>query len=605
MTWLIIYVPFWEAVKIQSIDWLSSKLKADRCIVIFDGLAPPSVSIDGVEYAHNQQPEGLIHSLRTWVPLRASHYCVLRQDVVLQQGEWSALQKKKQSLDALYSDPSAECDSFLLMNRKAYQVFASQDVPICSIGYGLVARFSWKYAALRAEACNVRSSSRQEPDRHLVQISSNLLFSWIRQKSLPVSEEEFPNWYQPITDGVSIIVLVWNNLDYTKRCVQSILKCTAHPFELIVIDNASSEPISEWFHANLAQHEHVRYVRNSINHGFPQGCNIGIQHAQKEHIVLLNNDTIVTPYWLSRLVSGLQNKEVGLVSGMSTNIGLPEQRIEEPGYRNLKGLLSFAASRGRAFQGQYVHTTLVVFLYVLIRGELLKKIGGLDPIFSFGNCEDSDYCFRAKRAGYIAMTLHDTYIDHIGSASFTKQRFSYANLIHQNVHHAIIKNIPSQSRHRYWQDADVAIDSEWGIQREYDADWDAMPLRLVDFLTEEKPLASPFSKEKSVLLFPHPNRRWIEDVRTVLAHNMYAILRVDPPTEPYIRDVEQAIQDFLFDEQDRIHIESSAIPTKFRRSLYSLAQYYIAPKRFDAFLFQREIDICGLQLWESDWGAKD
>ena len=112
---------------------------------------------------------------------------------------------------------------------------------------------------------------------------------------------------------------------------------------------------------------------------------------------------------------------------MSYNIGLADQCIEAPSYQNPKELVWFAQQRCTTHHGHQTQTTLVVFLLVLIRGALKDKVGGLDPIFSFGNCEDSDYCFRAYRAGFKALIMRDVYIDHVGSASFQKQLLPMSN----------------------------------------------------------------------------------------------------------------------------------------------------------------------------------
>ena len=88
------------------------------------------------------------------------------------------------------------------------------------------------------------------------------------------------------------------------------------------------------------------------------------------------------------------------------------------------------------------------------------------------------------------------------------------------------------------------------------------------------------------------------EVRRILAAGMHPILRVDPPTQPYIQEVERQLKGLSSQEQEKILINASSLPTKFRRSLYELADFYVYPRRFDAFLFLRELDICGLQLWD-------
>ena len=126
----------------------------------------------------------------------------------------------------------------------------------------------------------------QQPDAHRAQISSNILRAWLSAKQIDFfAQRTPPSWYTPIKDKVSIVIPVWNNLQLVKQCVQSILTFTLHPFEIILVDNASHEPIAIWAEPMAAKHANITYVRNTINHGFPQGCNIGIAHATGDHIL--------------------------------------------------------------------------------------------------------------------------------------------------------------------------------------------------------------------------------------------------------------------------------------------------------------------------------
>ena len=90
----------------------------------------------------------------------------------------------------------------------------------------------------------------------------------------------------------SIIVLTYNQLEYTKQCLASLQKYTEKDsYELIVIDNASTDGTREW----LQQQKNLKLLLNDENIGFPKGCNQGIALANSQNdILLLNNDTVVT-----------------------------------------------------------------------------------------------------------------------------------------------------------------------------------------------------------------------------------------------------------------------------------------------------------------------
>ena len=113
------------------------------------------------------------------------------------------------------------------------------------------------------------------------------------------------SWERP--DGselASIIVLCCNQLDYTRQCLESVLQHTRPPYELLLIDNASTDATPDYLDELRRRPgpERVEVIRNDKNLGFAAGCNQGLAAALGEYLVLLNNDTIVTQDWLSGLI---------------------------------------------------------------------------------------------------------------------------------------------------------------------------------------------------------------------------------------------------------------------------------------------------------------
>ena len=97
----------------------------------------------------------------------------------------------------------------------------------------------------------------------------------------------------------SIIILTYNNLEYTKKCLESIKKYTEkNSYEIIIVDNNSTDGTREY----LKKEKNLKVILNDSNEGFPKGVNKGIKIANKENdILLLNNDTVVTTNWLKNL----------------------------------------------------------------------------------------------------------------------------------------------------------------------------------------------------------------------------------------------------------------------------------------------------------------
>ena len=106
---------------------------------------------------------------------------------------------------------------------------------------------------------------------------------------------------------------------------------------------------------------------------------------------------------------------------------------------------------------------LIIGFAMLIRKEVWKTIGGLDPIYGFGNCEDSDYCLRTMRIKYCPMLCGDIFIDHIGSASFNKAEFDYVHLIINNQIYSHFKHFERKQALSIIQDSLNSVDKNESI----------------------------------------------------------------------------------------------------------------------------------------------
>ena len=232
----------------------------------------------------------------------------------------------------------------------------------------------------------------------------------------------------------SIIVLCYNSLEETTRpCLESIVKNTpVGDYELIIIDNASSDGTPEYLQEFARLHTNIRIQLNDINKGYAGGNNDGIALANNEYIILLNNDTLVPAGWLDKLLFLFQNHpNIGLI-GPVTNSAGNEQRIEldrlnEKNYEDISGEYI------KRQAGVWFETEKLGFFCVAIRSSVVKKIGVLDEKFGIGMFEDDDYCIRAKKAGFNLAIAEDCFVFHKGSVSFGKLAVeNYRRLFEKN-----------------------------------------------------------------------------------------------------------------------------------------------------------------------------
>lgn len=229
-----------------------------------------------------------------------------------------------------------------------------------------------------------------------------------------------------VFEGVSIIIPTYNQREYVLKCVSSIEKHTPAPFEIIVVDNASKDGTAE---AMLRKGGMVRVAALDKNRGFAGGVNHGLMMARGRHIIVLNNDTLVTPGWLDNMMTCLaSDPKIGVVGPVTNYIG-GDQQIQVP-YREVEEMWSFAATHNRPDADKHRITDRLVGFCWLFSRELLERVGYLDEGYAVGNFEDDDWIIRVKLAGYQLAVAGDAFIHHFGSVSMKalgEQDFAVVN----------------------------------------------------------------------------------------------------------------------------------------------------------------------------------
>lgn len=266
---------------------------------------------------------------------------------------------------------------------------------------------------------NVRSPSRgRRPGRRRAKRSGPVV------RQAPDYEDGYGNGYREgvqaglqsfdtLFDGTSIIIPTFNQKDLLRRCINSIFRNTEPSYEVIVIDNGSTDGTAGYL-ASLGGA--VRYKALDRNRGFAGACNIGLMMAKGRTLMLLNNDTLVTENWLDNLLACLDSDPgIGMV-GPVTNFISGEQQILVP-YADVQDMQPFAASFNRHDPGRWRETDRLVGFCVLLRRETFLKIGYLDEGFELGNFEDDDWDIRVRLLGQRLMIAGDTFIHHFGSVS--------------------------------------------------------------------------------------------------------------------------------------------------------------------------------------------
>lgn len=227
----------------------------------------------------------------------------------------------------------------------------------------------------------------------------------------------------------AIVILSYNLLGMTRRCIESIRKTIPESArEIIVVDNASADGSVEW----LKEQKDIKLLCNSENRGFPAGCNQGIELAEEDSdIFLLNNDTVMTDNALFWLRMGLYETEKVGSTGSVSNYVSNRQEVVENG-KSEEFYLDFSKKNNVPLKRPYLAKVYLVGFALLIKRGVLRKTGLLDERFSPGNYEDNDICLRINLAGYSNVLCKNSFIIHWGSQSFGKKVQVHNELLQVN-----------------------------------------------------------------------------------------------------------------------------------------------------------------------------
>ncbi|MGD0623673.1 MAG: glycosyltransferase [Thermodesulfobacteriota bacterium] len=209
-----------------------------------------------------------------------------------------------------------------------------------------------------------------------------------------------------------IIIPVWNELPLTRRCLEAIREKTRTSYRLIVVDNGSEEETQRFLGSLASRPEWPGIlIRNEQNRGYIKAINQGLLISTAPYLCLLNNDIVVTEGWLERMIEFAESHpDAGLVNCLQNN---------DPGRSLPQNLEGYARSQVHG-RGQWMELDHCTGGCLLIKREVVQKIGTLDEAYGEGYWEDNDYSRRAQKAGFLCLRLLDTYVWHDVGTSFKK-----------------------------------------------------------------------------------------------------------------------------------------------------------------------------------------
>ncbi len=221
---------------------------------------------------------------------------------------------------------------------------------------------------------------------------------------------------------VTVIVLNWNGLEDTLECIKSLKKVKYSNFEIVVVDNGSSDGSTDTIRQTFPN---ITCLGLSDNRGFAAGNNFGIKYALNsgaEYVLLLNNDTIVDPCFIKAMVSAAQSiLNVGFLGAKIYYYDEPERIWFAKSKLILKKGGSVHIGQGVVDDGlncsKIEDVDYICGCTLLMKASVIRDIGLMDERF-FLTFEDTDWSYRAREAGYRVLIVPDAHIWHKVSRSF-------------------------------------------------------------------------------------------------------------------------------------------------------------------------------------------
>jgi GT2 family glycosyltransferase len=223
-----------------------------------------------------------------------------------------------------------------------------------------------------------------------------------------------------------IVMVSWNEAKLTEQALTSLHRHAQYPHRLIVVDNNSDADTVSFLERAAASGElgEMVLIRNRDNLGWIKGANLGLARATAPYVCLVNNDVVAGPGWLKRMIATLERRrEFGLANPRG------DERSEN---KRIASVDAYAHELAARNAGQFVELNHCTGYCVVMKREVIEKIGHLDEAYEGGYFEDVDYSRKAQQAGYLCIQCDDALVLHYQSVSFKKVSDTKQRLIERN-----------------------------------------------------------------------------------------------------------------------------------------------------------------------------
>jgi GT2 family glycosyltransferase len=267
----------------------------------------------------------------------------------------------------------------------------------------------------------------------------------IQKQSPPAQKIIKTNYSDEIKDMVSIVIATHNKVEYLSPCIRDIYNSVHIPFEVIVVDNGSTEKsIIDFLLQFEKDHDNFKFIHLDKNYGFAKGYNEGVKAAKGEWIMIMNNDVLCTDSFCEKMINHLkEDKEIAIIAPVSNNMHGEHQMIAAPENFSFGDYLALMDRLNKEQGKKRVYSSWITGCVMCFHKSLLTELAAIKSPspngilfcedYPVGMGEDTDTCF------YIQHRLHkklavarDTFIFHHGQKTLSCVVDNWRELQHNN-----------------------------------------------------------------------------------------------------------------------------------------------------------------------------
>jgi len=228
---------------------------------------------------------------------------------------------------------------------------------------------------------------------------------------------------------VEIIIPIYNALKEVKQCIDSIINNSKEfKYRVLLINDSSDDETTNYLRNLYSRCEQIYVIENETNLGYSKTINRGLKLSSADYVVLLNSDTVVGKNWLKNLKNCIVSKQtigiVGPLSNAATWQSIPYQRGKDgrfcindiPDGFSVGSFVEWIEANSLKM---YPKVKLLNGFCMMLKREVIDRVGYIDiKNFPVGYGEETDYCIRAREAGFELAIADNTFVYHSKSKSF-------------------------------------------------------------------------------------------------------------------------------------------------------------------------------------------